>query len=597
MAQDRQDTLLSLIAGQICPTVKSAVERTDPSGRTYNLLQAIRTPSYTAKPPRPPKTVVPNVQYGLPKAVTPGSDSTKPTTSSGSETPNPVKIAQQSKEWDAAMTALRTGRRTPVQPRGLSGPVYPTAPKVAPSSGDSHYDNLQSTKDRLSQEAIERRKQEVFRKSDIPQEMTTEQLQKEMKGFKTWGSSAPSWLRNAVAKGHKWVGNAVDFYSGRKMNGQQFAEEAANDTLNNWQGMWEGAKRSGGNAIRSLTSLGSHVVPGGSSYRMQKFRQGLANATANADALYDAKRDVLENSNQTELDAHTTLGTVNNATRNFFGNIAGETAAMGAVGGAAGVGAKAIRGVAGVTGRVAGNTVTKALTPAMEKMRYMQSGFGRTAKNLAAAEGRAGMAPTAAARNAYAKTMTSGGVRDRVMMMQRAGKPVNMQSPHFGANFEERLGGAVDGSFRMVGDVMAKPLQLTADAVSGFGNNMGGAVRGVGRAVFHPIRTAGRIARAPGNAVRSATRSVQDFGRNFAMHPWQSTGHGLWNAGKFVINPKTMAYAQMPGVYGDMFTGNFGDAARGMGTMGATKFMWTAPGAVQAPLFIHDAGRLMGGSR
>lgn len=582
MAQGRQDTLLSLIAGQICPTVKSAVERTDQSGRTYNLLQAIRTPSYTAKPPRPPKTVVPNVQYGLPKAVTPGSDSTKPTTSSGSETPNPVKIAQQSKEWDAAMTALRTGRRTPVQPRGLSGPVYPTAPKVAPSSGDSYYDNLQSTKDRLSQEAIERRKQGVFRKSDIPQEMTTEQLQKEMKGFKTWGSSAPSWLRNAVAKGHEWVGNAVDFYSGRKMNGQQFAGEAANDTLNNWQGMWEGAKRSGGNAIRSLASLGSHVVPGGSSYSMQKFRQGLANATANADALYDAKRDVLENSNQTELDAHTTLGTVNNATRNFFGNIAGETAAMGAVGGAAGVGAKAIRGVAGVTGRVAGNTVTKALTPAMEKMRYMQSGFGRTAKNLAAAEGRAGMAPTAAARNAYARTMTSGGVRDRVMMMQRAGKPVNMQSPHFGANFEERLGGAVDGSFRMVGDVMAKPLQVGSDVM------------------LHPFQTAnaGYAKVAPGlRAMRHPIQTTGNFGRNFAMHPWQSTGRGLWNAGKFVINPKTMAYAQMPGVYGDMFTGNFGDAARGMGTMGATKFMWTAPGAVQAPLFIHDAGRLMGGSR
>lgn len=590
MAQGRQDTLLSLIAGQICPTVKSAAERTDQSGRKYNLLQAIRTPSYIAKPPKPPKTVVPDVQYGMPKSVTPGSDSTKPTASSGSEAPNPVKVAQQSREWDAAMASLRTGRRQPQQqrpqPRGIQGPIYPTSPKQLPRTGDSYYDNLQSTKDRLEREAIQQREQAVFRKSDIQQEMTPEQLQEKMKGFKTWGESAPDWLKHVISATHKAISSPQTTSVGgpsmlmnhtlqQKAQGNpgfttpmsdDEAAEAANDTLNNWQQTWERAKQYGGNALRSMVTLPSYLS---NSYSAKKFRQGVANANANASALADARIDAITKKYQTGLQDDPALAAINNAVAGGTGAVLGELAAGGAVGKTLGVGAKAIRGVTGTAGRVAGNMVTGALRPVMQKARYVQSGFGNTAKNLAAAEGRA--TPTIATRNAYAKALTRGPYDDRLVWASRAGKTVG---PGRMGSFEERLGNAVQHGFQAAGDVAATPLQLGSDAL------------------LHPFQTAnaGYARIAPGfRVLRHPVQYAQRAGRAIATHPIQAPVKAVWNgAQRTVFNPTVYGYTQMPGFYGDLYRGDYGSAAGRAGGVGSFGFLMKAPGAAQIPMAVHD---------
>lgn len=531
--------------------------------RTVDRMAGVRDLSggYTSRPAAPQKPAVsvtrtPSQQGGLP----------------------------QSKEWDAAMASLRTGRRTPVQPRGMSGPIYPTAPKVAPSSGDSYYDNLKSTKDRLSREAIEQREQELFRKANIQQELTPEQLQQQMRGFKTWGESAPAWLRGGLTKVMRGVGAG------------EFADEAANDTLNNWQRTWEAAKNKGGNALRTMGIAVNPTMWGGS-YAARKNRQGVWNANANADELAEARRDVIQGKYQTGLsDASSGLAIANNITTDFLGNLGGEVAAGGAAGKTLGVGAKVVRGATGAAGNVAGNAVTKALNPAMEKMRYMQSGFGRTARNLAAAEGRAGMAPTTAMRQRYASMMTRGGYDDRLMWGAKAGKSFR---PGQVSNFEERLGGAVNSAVRLPGEIVAKPMQLGADAVSGFERSMLSApasvARGTSHALMHPLQTAGRVVRAPGNALRTSRQAVGNFGRNFAMHPWQSTWHGMKSVGKVMFDPKIYGYSQLPGAASDLANGNYGNGSGGVGAAAGRiggvvpfQFMMKAPAVAQVPMLAHD---------
>lgn len=272
----------------------------------------------------------------------------------------------------------------------------------------------------------------------------------------------------------------------------------------------------------------------GNSTEALKRKRSYQNTRANADAAFEAKRQLIENNfHDSDLrgNSGSWVGSVNRFGNTAVGALAGDTLATAGFGAA---GKLIGRGV--MTG-------TKALSGAI--------------RGASAATNAAGAAASTAAGTAGAAAGTAGtaGASWGARAMQGARNMV--------ANGVDAMGETVAMPFKAVG-TFANPVEGIKKTVVGRG--------GPGRIIWDTARNGiGRPVRGLYNFARHPGASIQ----NTVMHPWQATKN-VFNWGKDTIMPAGRVALGKTGWQADTLynmassasQGNYGDAAGHLGQMG-----------------------------